>query len=39
MDKQFEPLINALLTNVDTFDVDKIYESLYVKTNKIWFNF
>lgn len=29
MDKQFEPLIQALLTETDTLDVDKIYESLY----------
>jgi hypothetical protein len=29
MDKQFEPLIQALLTDSNTFDVDRIYESLY----------
>lgn len=29
MDKQYEPLINALLTDVHSVDVDRIYESLY----------
>ncbi len=33
LDKQFEPIINALLTNMDSFDAEKIYESLYVSSN------
>lgn len=31
MEKQYEPLINALLTDNNLVDIDKIYESLYVK--------
>ena len=30
MDKQYEPLIQALLTDMNENDVDRIYESLYV---------
>lgn len=30
MDKMYEPLINALLTDANLIDVDRIYESLYV---------
>ena len=33
MDKQYESLINALLTDTDANDIDKIYESLYVWTS------
>lgn len=33
MDKMYEPLIFALLTEKDIVDVDKIYESLYVSTS------
>ncbi|RNA34707.1 annexin A6-like isoform X1 [Brachionus plicatilis] len=29
MEKQYEPLINALLTDNNSVDIDKIYESLY----------
>ena len=31
MEKQFEPLIQALLNDIDLVEVDKIYESLYVR--------
>lgn len=31
MDKQYEPLIQALLTDKNSVDVDRICESLYVK--------
>jgi hypothetical protein len=30
MDKQYEPLIQALLTDKNSVDVDRICESLYV---------
>ncbi len=30
MDKQYEPLVQALLTDANLVDVDRIYESLYV---------
>ena len=33
MDKQYEPLIQALLSDANLVDVDRIYESLYVNWN------
>lgn len=30
MDKQYEPLIQALLSDSNVVDVDRLYESLYV---------
>lgn len=38
MEKQYEPLINALLTDNNLVDVDKIYESLYVNFILIFFH-
>ena len=29
MDKEYEPLLNAILTDKDLNDADRIYESLY----------
>ena len=34
MDKQYEPLIQALLTDMNENDVDRIYESLYVSCHE-----
>lgn len=34
MDKQYEPIIAALLTDTNQTDVDRIYESLYVRLYK-----
>ena len=31
LDKEFEPLINALLSDMDAIESERIYESLYVK--------
>jgi hypothetical protein len=39
MDKQYEPLITALLTDFNSVDVDKIYEALYVNIEQLFFNF
>lgn len=33
MDKEYEPLLNAILTDRDINDADRIYESLYVRLN------
>lgn len=33
MDKVYEPLLNAILTDRDINDADRIYESLYVRLN------
>ncbi len=30
MDKLYEPLIHAFLTDMNSFDAERIYESLYV---------
>ena len=36
MDKQYEPLIQALLSDANLVDVDRIYESLYVNWNYLF---
>ena len=36
MDKQYEPLVQALLSDANLVDVDRIYESLYVNWNYLF---